>query len=299
MKYIDETEWTPFQLMIATINGGNESGDKVFSFLLPRLTKEDMTRTFRVYNDGIEHTFLTYYCAWIFYRCELKHVQSKITRLVEAGSQIDQEVEGGKTALSFLVTTDYNRDLVKWCIETLGANPHKGHLLHYACNFVSRDQHEDRVGAHQWYDEYLTGANTPMAQPDEITRCRPHDNIRMYRYLLTIGLDLEECIQQTGLTPLLAVCSEGNSVKVTAFLQVGGANISLYRKTKEDINVWFWAEFHNYQNWGGGYSYPVRDVLVAYKAEQDRYWKDLMEDVSQTMLQEIQVRDVLQMVSQV
>lgn len=301
MKHIDETEWTPFELMIATLYG-NERKDDVFSFLLTRLTPEDMTRTFRYFNDGPEHTLLSYFCSLVFYRETLENIQSKIIRLVQAGSQFDQEIGAErKTALSFLVTTDFNRAILKWCIETLGVNHHKGHLLHYACNFVSKVENEARQGATQWYSETMNGANTPMAEPDEISLCKPHENHSVYRYLLSLGLDLEECIEETGLTPLLAVCSEGNVDKIRAFLQVGGVSVSLNRKTKEGLDVWFWAEQYKYDNWGGGYTYPVRDLLLTHKAEQTIYWEQMMEEATSqlSLLQKIPVRDMLQTVTQV
>jgi hypothetical protein len=302
MKLIDETEWSPFELMIMTIHG-NERGDQVFSFLLSRLSQEDMTKTFLYYDQDVEHTLLTFYCSLIFYREKLENVQSKMIRLIQAGSQLNQEVgDERKTALSFMVTADFNLSVLKWCIQTMGANPRQGHLLHHACNSISKHAHESRVQAEQWYAEMLNGTNTPMAEPEELSDCKPYENTQVYRYLLSLGLDLEECITETGLTPLLSVCSEGNSDKVRAFLQVGGANVSLYRKTKEGLDVWFWAEEYKYRNWDQGYTYPLRDVLLAYKEEQHQYWKEMMEEVmggQPSLLQEVPVRDMLEVVSRV
>jgi hypothetical protein len=299
MKLINETEWTPFELMIMTIYG-NERGDQVFSFLLSRLSHQDMTKTFFYYNQDIEHTLLTLYCSLIFYREKLENVQSKMIRLIQAGSQLDQEIGiERKTALSFMVTKEFNLSILKWSIETIGADPRKGHLLHYACNSISKDDHEARIVAEQFYAETLNGPNSPMAEPDEISDCKPYDNLPLYQYLLSLGLDVEECIAETGLTPLLSVCSEGNPDKVRVFLQVGGANVSLYRKTKEGLDVWFWAEQYKYENWDEGYMYPLRDVLVAYKEEQKLYWKDMMEEVmgQPSLLQDVQVCHMLEVVS--
>jgi hypothetical protein len=221
--------------------------------------------------------------------------------LVQAGSRFDQEIGlERKTALSFMVTTDFNRATVKWCIETLGVDIRKGRLLHYSCNFISKKAHEARLEAGQIYSDMLNGFDTPMAEPDEISSSKPYENINMYRYLLSLGLDLEECIEETGLTPLLAVCSEGNEEKVQAFLQVGGVTVSLSRYNKEGLDVWFWAEQYKYDNWGGGYTYPVRDVLLTHKAEQTIYWQQMMEEATSklSLLQEVPVLDMLQAVTQ-
>jgi len=297
MKLMDETEWTPFELMIMAIYG-NERGDQVFSFLLPLLSHEDMTKTFFYYNQDIEHTLLSLFCSLIYYHEKLENIQEKMIRLIQAGSQLDQEIGSQrKTALSFMVKNDFNRSVVSWCIETLGANPRKGYLLHYACNFISKDQHETRIIAEQYYLETLNGANTPMAEPDEIYKCKPFENHKMYWYLLCLGLDLEECIIETGLTPLLSVCSEGNSYKVRDFLQASGGNLSLYQKTKEGLDVWFWAEQYKFENWDQGYTYPLRDLLLDYKAEQKRIWKYIFEEVMRqpSLLQDVPVCDMLEL----
>lgn len=293
MRLFHKTEWTPFQLMISTIYG-NERGSDIFSFLLTRLSPKDMKTTFRVYDNGIEHTLLSYYCSRISFRERLELVQAKFTSLLEAGSEFDQEINGNKTALSFLVESDFNFYILKWCIEALGANPHKGYLLHFACNSISKEENEKRVAAQIAYSAILNNNNTPMAEPEEITTSSPHENIRLYRYLLSLGLDLEECMEETGLTPLLAVCSEGNTDKVNSLLQFGGANISLYRKTKDNLDVWYWAEFYKFKNWGDdGYTYPLRDLLLTHKAAQTIYWEEIMEEMGDSILQNVQVHDIL------
>jgi len=298
-RLIGETKWTPFELMIKTIYG-NSSGSDVFDFLLPRLSSDEMTNTFLVPNGyGEEHTFLSLYCSNIFYREKIETVQEKIAALIQAGSQLDQEIGDGKTVLSYLVKSDCNIAVLKMCIERFGANPHKGHLLLNSCNSVNRQKRDERVEANLWYSRMLDYGGTPMAAPDEVESLNPFENIRVYRYLLQLGLDLEDCEIETGLTPLLAVCSEGNIQKVQALLQCGGPRLSFYRKTNEGLDVWFWAEEYKFKRWGlldpVEYDYPLRDVLSTFEAEQSLYWEDVMAEASleESLLQDVPVRDML------
>jgi hypothetical protein len=259
-----------------------ENVTDLFDFMLYRLSPNETTKTFTY--EGVEHTLLSFCCSRPFYyTLNPEIIYKQITSLVKAGCQFDQEIGiERKTALSFMVTKDQTLSVVKWCIETMGANPRKGYLLHYACNFISREEREERVLSGTWSYEMV------------------HRNLDMYKYLLSLGLELEECMEKTGLTPLLAVCSEGNTQKVYLFLQVGGENVSLYRKTKEGVDVWFWAEQYKYkhQHVKSFYVYPIRDVLLAHKEKYILFWKEMMEEVmNQSLLQDVPLCDILQTIS--
>lgn len=263
----------PFDVVRFAIQ--EDQSDIVFKLMVSRLYPLDTIRTFR-YN-GVEHTLLSFCCSRPFH----KSIYYRIKTLVQAGCNFDQEIGfERKTALSFMVSKNQTLSLVQWCIETMGANHRKGYLLHYACNFITRDTHEERVLSGEWSYEMV------------------HRNPDMYQYLLSLGLNVEECMDKTGLTPLLAACSEGNAQKVYALLQAGGINISLNRKTKEGLDVWFWANHYKNNN---GTEYPMKQVLLAHKEEQSRYWKEMMKEATSQMslLQDIPVRDVLQAVANV
>jgi hypothetical protein len=264
---LHNVKWSPFSIVIIAIE---EYSDVLFTFMLSRLSPNDMTRTFSY--DGVEHTLLSFCCSRTFYNTLYpKKILDRISSLVQAGCQFDQEIGNeGKTALSFMVPTDETLFVVKWCIEELGVTHRKGHLLHYACNFISRDEHEARVLSGEWSYRMV------------------HRNFDMYQYLLSLDLDVDECMEFTGLTPLLAACSEGNPQKVHALLQVGGINISLYRKTNEGLDVWFWADHYKYSN-----------IIEIHKEEQKRYWQQMMEETSSqlSLLQDVPVRDILQAVT--
>lgn len=278
MLYLHKTNWTPFDVLLLSIFLAiheDHQSTVVFKIMLSHLSHLDTTRTFS-YND-VEHTLLSFCCSRPFY----KSISYRITCLVQSGCNFDQEIGfERKTALSFMVPMSQKLSLVQWCIETMGANPRKGYLLHYACNFITRDTHEERVLSGEW--SYFN----------------VHRNLDMYQYLLSLGLNVEECMDTTGLTPLLAACSEGNAQKVYSLLQAGGINISLNRKTKEGLDVWFWANHYKNNN---GTEYPMKQVLLAHKAEQSRYWKEMMKEATSQMslLQEIPVRDVLLAVANV
>jgi hypothetical protein len=272
-NYLNKTKQSPFDIVRFAIQ--QDQSDIVFKLMVSRLSPLDTRRTFR-YN-GVEHTLLSFCCSRPFY----KSITYRITTLVEAGCDFDQEIGfERKTALSFMVPNNQTLSLVKWCIETMGANHRKGYLLHYACNFITRKIHEERVLSGEWSYEMV------------------HRNPDMYQYLLSLGLNVEECMDTTGLTPLLAACSEGNAQKVYALVQAGGIHISLNRKTTEGLDVWFWANHYKNNN---GTEYPMKQVLLAHKAEQSRYWKEMMEEATSqvSLLQEIPVRDVLHAVANV
>lgn len=110
-------------------------------------------------------------------------------------------------------------------------------------------------------------------------------------YLLFYGQIINLIVR----TPLLSVCSEGEHEKIQNLLQSGGLGLSLYSKTKDGLDVWFWAEYYKF---GWPNSYAMRDILQQFETEQKRYWTELTTKVSKDtklektlLLQEI--RDML------
>ena len=278
MKHINKTKWTLFELMVITIHG-KKIEDDVFMFLLSRLSEEDMTKTFYS-NLGVEHTLLSFYCFSILYRRDNKKVYEKIDSLIKKGSQIDQEVGLEKTALSYLVTDDYNLFIVRWMVELFDANPHKGHLLLNACNTISKEKHEARQKAEaEIRNGHFNGHfGAPSAENNAIIDCKPYENIKVYEYLLSLNLDVDYRNVETGLTPLLSVCSEGQYKKIQKLLKVGGySKFSLNNKTNDDLDVWFWAKYYKYKF--GWPAYAMQDILQKFKKEQTCYWTELMTEV--------------------
>lgn len=298
---ISKTKWTPFDLMIVTMYYLSYKKLDTFYFLLSMLQKEDASRTFRLKN-GEEHTLLTVYCARGAYSdLSFHNVFSSLLRL---GCQWNQEVAGGKTALSFLVKSNTQLKRIQWCISE-GANLQKGHLLVYASEGMSKEQYENVLAIHIYPN-----------RPDEQLGC--WDNEKIFTYLVLNGAPVDDVEALTGMTPLIAACCEDNLNKVRLLVQHGA---SLYRKNKEGMDAWSWAELHRYKRYhnsgvmhkiyeledtkvddGSTVEYPLRDLLRLFEADQKRYWEKVVTEVmtdGKSMLQEVPMSDVLQMVAKV
>jgi hypothetical protein len=206
-------------------------------------------------------------------------------------------------------------------------------LLIHACNFISKEQNESRI-LDVW-STFQSSDDTPLAalaESDEMTSCKAYDNCIMYRYLLDCGLEIEDCMMETGMTPLLAVCSEGLLSKIDMLLQRGGLLLSLYRKTKEGVDVWYWAEEYKYRIWPfetfpripfleidneinyrkrdtfnvntdhvDEYQYPLKSLLLQYEDSQTRYWKEILENLEtkMTLLRDIPMSDLLRVLAKI
>lgn len=314
-KLIGKTpEWTPFELMILVIFGISYKDPSTFYFMLSMLTKDDATRTF-MYGPE-EHTLLTLTCKMISGKS--LYVQDILLRLLQLGCLWDQTVKGGKTALSFMVTSDSALHDIKWCIRQ-GATVCKGHLLVYASNAITKQQQEECIAAQVQYND-LESRGIITLEPIEVVRCNGYDNYNVFTYLLDIGVPVDDVVPESGMTPLLAACCENDLYKVEKLLKKG---VSLYRNTLEGLDAWFWAEQHYYQyftdlygimykmykmykiydveksdnNVTGTRIYPLRTLLLRYESYHTHYWKDMMKAVcTMPMLQEIPSADLLQTV---
>jgi hypothetical protein len=165
------------------------------------------------------------------------HSREVFSGLLDMGCQWDQEVQGGKTALSFLVHSwDYK--LIEWCVGK-GANLQKGRLLVYASKGLTKSQYEERAEI-EIHHRYLTlNGMTPLADPELIHP--PYENRRVFTYLVLNGAPVNEVDSVTGMTPLITACCEDNLEKVRLLLQ-HGATDSLYRKNKEGMDAFAFAK---------------------------------------------------------
>jgi len=279
-RILDDT----FQLMIHSLFHNNIH---IFINHLPKLEKVDATMTFLLQN-GQEHTLLTLFCA----NPQLRHLYPKdiMIGLLASGCKWDQEVQGGKTAMSFLVDSDCNRNLIEWCVNN-GANPKKGHLLVYASRGITKSQYEERVEIEK-HNRYLTmNGMTPLADPDDYYP--PFENDSVFSYLVSIGAPVDDVDPTTRMTPLIAACSEDNLDKVRLLVKHGA---SLYRKNNDGMDAWSWAELHAWK-----YKDKEKDlynILRIVEAEQKKYWTKVLEQVvEQSMLQEVPFCDLLQVLS--
>ena len=266
MEHVKKPNVTPYELLtFAIYKKIYEYNSSYFSQLLSRLSKKDATRVFRFHN--VTHTLLTFLCCRISEKDNQTIVKDTISRLCDAGCQVNQEVEKGKTALSFLVRSDEFLDLVTWCIEEKGADPQKGHLLVYNYNGFPL----------QITYETLDSVSFPRT--------------RIFSYLVNSGVLVEDVVDDTGMTPLLTACEERNLYKVKKLLEKGAR---LSTKNNQGNDVWCYANKYKYRTEKDEYVYPLLDILHNYEAEQLQFWKDMMEDVCEKIM--MPVCDVVQVV---
>lgn len=324
-KHFHLTKWTPFELMIITIHGLAYKELHTFYFLLPKLQKEDATRTFLLPN-GDEHTLLTLFCARA--AAYQVHPRDAFCGLLNLGCQWNQEVQGGKTALSFLVWS-WDNKLIEWCINK-GANPQKGHLLVYASKGLTKRQYEERAEIEKTHRYLAKNGMTPLADPEKVHR--PYNNQRSFRDLVSIGAPVDDVEPTTGMTPLIAACCEDSLYKVRLLLQ-HGATDSLYRKNKEGMDAFAFAKLEEWKHVKEENEEAVEEednaeedddsvmqkayaqqeetedddvslysLLRSVEVEQQHYWTEMVQQVvsdGQSMLQEVPYLDMLQVVVKV
>jgi len=172
-----------------------------------------------------------------------------------------------KTFLSYLVVTN-NVRLVKKCVEEYGANPRLGNLLIHACNVLTESDYffiKDQTSEKPKYGSTL--ANIPKMTT-------PYSNLDVFSYLVNdLQLDVNEK-DKNGLTPLIAVCSEGSIAKVQMILarhpDFHHCTYSSYsmiaRQEFAGVNCWTWAKRNEY-------IYPV---LMQYKEELREIYIELL-----------------------
>ena len=293
-QLIGQCNLDAFDLMCMVING-NCSKLETWNFIMPLLTREDATKTFLCYEQK-QHTLLSYCCSRNYYGDE-KIMKYKIASLLELGSQWDQVIHDQKTALTFLVTCNFILPVLRWCIEETGANPHHGHLLVYASNGITKEDHVARAEAHRQYELYSTPGGAPMAEPEESSRCRPYKNNDTFSYLLELGLDVEDTLD-SGMTPFLAACSECQETNVQKVQGLLGKGASIYKKMNDGVDAWYWAEEYRYMQWGSeDFVYYLRDLLLQHEREQSVYWTTVLDEVVHdplpNLLQEVPFRELI------
>lgn len=313
-KHFPLTKWSPFELMIITIHGLAYRQLHTFYFLLPKLQKADATRTF-VLPNGDEHTLLTLFCARA--AAYQVHPYDAFCGLLDLGCQWNQEVQGGKTALSFLVWS-WDNKLIEWCIGK-GANPQKGHLLVYASKGLTKRQYEERMEIEKTHRYLAKNGMTPLADPEKVHP--PYNNKRSFRDLVSIGAPVNDVEHTTGMTPLIAACCEDSLYKVRLLLQ-HGASDSLYRQNKEGMNAFAFAKLEEWKHvkeeneeavvgneedddsfMQKAYTQQetedddvsLHSLLRSVETEQKKYWTELLEEVQL----EVPFHELLQVVAKI
>lgn len=264
-QVISNSGYTTFELVVYLISTYIAKRDvPLWEYMVRLLSKDDATKTFLVPSCGEEHTLLTYLCKEINRHEKIKQ---KIWPLLALGCQWDQVVQKDKTALSWLVTSDSHLEIVKWSVMHK-ANPHKGHVLIYASNRISKEEQAIKME--------FSGSEIG----------KPFQNHGVFDYLIHLGVDVHDVLDD-GTTPLLAACCEGNVHKVSTLLARGAY---LYSKTNEGLDVWFWAE-----QFRGVQGSSLRDVLFHYESKQTQFWTEMVQQVmgESSLVKEIPFREIL------
>ena len=265
-QLLPTTVWTPFELMITVMSSNSRNQDlTIWNIILTLLTPEDAVKTI-LDTNGQEHTLLSYLCcnAWRHKpnKYEPITIYQKFESLLDLGCKWNTPLHNDFTPLRWLLWSNECLDLLKWCIEH-GANPHEGHLLNHAFNYITREKQLEKAEAQRWYEE-----NPRSVEPVIIKTCKPLKNNFIIDYLISLGLDVNDTLEEDGRTPLLSACSEGNVHKVRLLLEAGA---SIYSKLKDGTDVWFWAEQHYTIPYPTIKDYPMRELLQRYETHQKRY----------------------------
>jgi hypothetical protein len=288
-KLFVQLDVSAFDLMGMVING-NRTDMTTWKYIIKFVQKEDATRTFQCFKKTT-HTLLSYLCSVLHYE-HLDIAKEKITSLLDLGCQWDYEIDQ-KTPLSYLIEYDDALPLLSWCIHEKGANPHDGHLLVYASNGITKKQHMDRSNVWKAHVLHAQEENADIDR-DVLQTYKPFKNKRVFTYLLELDLDVEDCID-SGMTPFIAACSEGTLYKVQQLLEKG---VSIYKKTKEGTDAWFWANIHYREVWGDDPSVRfLRDTLRQYEERQSHFWTSLLEvsrGSKESLLQDVPIQELLQ-----
>lgn len=207
--------------------------------------------------EDVSRTFLDYKDkehSLLSYLCSLHHDDFSIATL-KINSLLDigcslDQLVGEKTPLSYLVERDNRFPLLTWCITDKGANPHLGHLLVYASQFYGAE------------------------------------NSHVFSYLLSLGLNIEDRLEN-GMTPFLAACESYDFLKITQLLE---KDVSIYRKTKEGIDAWYYVTCN-------GYKYPnrLRELLQEHDTRQKQFWTMLFEEIAhESNVKDIPIQEIIQ-----
>jgi len=264
-KLLPTVEWTPLELMIM-ICYGKHRDSATWDLVYPLLTPDDVRTTFYVPDYTEPHTLLTYCCA--VYTTNEELLKHQITYLLRLGADWNQVV-GEKTALSYLVTTDYHIDLILWCCSC-GASLHHGHLFIHASNWMTEAQYQQKQTEIQlYYDEIDIRDMVNITEPDIMIQFRPYTNDTVFTFLIDQAVNVNDVLDN-GMTPLLSACCEGNLVKVHSLLYAGA---SMYATTKEGISAWTWSVRH-YDH----YMSPLRNLLEQHEERERVYWMELVRE---------------------
>ena len=88
-----------------------------------------------------------------------------------------------------------------------------------------------------------------------------------------MGLDVNERLNENGMTPLLAACCEGNLFKVEQLL-LSGASITT--QSTDGMTVWSWAKRHMIKNTQGQRQYPLQEILLTYWKKEKQFYYEMI-----------------------
>ena len=286
-QLLPTTVWTPFELMIAVISSDNHNQYLlIWNMILSLLTPEDTIKTIIDPVTNSEHTLLSFLCYNARQHQPKKYdtitIYQKFESLLDVGCKWNTPVANNYSPLMWFLWSNECLDLLKWCIEH-GANPHEGHLLCYSSSYINKEIQLQKTEARQMSEKY-----PELSEPIRLLRYRPLQNNLILDYLISLGLDVDDTLDN-GRTPLLSACSEGNVKKVRALLEAGS---SIYSKMVDDgMDVWFCAEQHyTYtMSFPQVKEYPMRELLQQYEVKQKKYWTEMLVEVmdGSFMVQEV------------
>lgn len=286
-RLLPTTEWTPFELMITVISSNRHNENvAIWNRILSLLTPEDTVKTIIDPDSLHQYTLLSLLCynATLHKpkKNETNTIYQKIESLLSLGCKWDSQEN--HSPLLWFIWSNECLELLKWCIEK-GANPHHGHLLCYSSNYKNKQMQLEKTKAEEFSKE-----NPELPDPIILQLYKPLKNNLILDYLISIGLDVDDTLEN-GRTPLLSACSEGTIDKVQALVEAGA---SIYCKTNDDTDVWFWAEQHYTMSLSNKH-YPIQKLLLEYEKKQ-KFWKNVLEEIinESTMLQKVSYPNLIQ-----
>jgi hypothetical protein len=257
------TDYHAVELMILVLKG--EHFDlRTFYLVAPLLTKDDVQMIFSI--DEEEHTLLTYCLKQTWKNTDRMKVRVKT--LLECGADWNQ-VAGGVIALTYIVSTNHI-DLLQWCIS-MGADITKGQLLVHASCWQTETSYA------QLYEKFIEdNAKYDYEYQSTILYTPAYTNDIVFAFLIDMGLDVNERLDEHGMTPLLAACCEGNTRKVEQLLLAGA---SMTAQCRDGMTVWSWSKRHMEMqlcNDQVRYRYRLHELLFSYWKKEKQFYVEMI-----------------------
>lgn len=255
-------DYNAIELMILVLHG-DHLDLRTFNIIASLLTIDNVNTVSYVFNNE-EHTLLTYCLKQYNHNDRMK---LRVKTLLDCGADWNQIV-GGVTALSYIVST-HHIDFLQWCIS-MGADITKGNLLVHASCWLTEENYT------KLYHKFIED-NTHYDPEYQLTRFYTpvYTNDTIFEFLVNMGLDVNEPLQENGMTPLLAACCEGNLVKVETLLLAGA---SITAQSTDGMTVWSWSKRHMVPNQDGQSQYLLYDLLFSYWKKEKQFYIEMISE---------------------